>query len=340
MGTREYFDEVEARKYFVEPHIPRFAEFPRWEGKKVLEIGCGIGTDTINFARHGAQVTAVELSEKSLAIARQRAEVYDLQHRIRFYLGNAEELTTFVPVEPYDLVYSFGVIHHTPHPERVIEQMRHYVQPGSTVKIMVYHRYAWKVLWILLTYGKGQFWRLAELVARHSEAQTGCPVTYTFTRREARDLLERYGFRVTEMWVDHIFPYRIPDYVNHDYAHIPDGVEGAWKGPEAQRNLALAGGDDHVFILTDATWLLTPRWLVPALTREHRLRQGQRLAGLAFKAHRQGQPLRAARYLVKALCYRPSLLINRGVISILAESLVGSRLMTRYRSWRHKSYQP
>jgi 2-polyprenyl-3-methyl-5-hydroxy-6-metoxy-1,4-benzoquinol methylase len=220
IGTREYFDEVEARKYFVEPHILRFAEFPRWQGKKVLEIGCGIGTDTINFARHGAQVTAVELSEKSLEIARKRAEVYGLQDRIRFYLGNAEELSSFVPVEPYDLIYSFGVIHHTPHPERVIEQMRKYADRGATVKIMVYHRYAWKVLWILLTYGKGRFWRLAELVARHSEAQTGCPVTYTFTRREARDLLERYGFRVTEMWVDHIFPYRVPDYVEYRYVKV------------------------------------------------------------------------------------------------------------------------
>jgi ubiquinone/menaquinone biosynthesis C-methylase UbiE len=211
---------VEARKYFVEPHILRFAEFPRWQGKKVLEIGCGIGTDTINFARHGAQVTAVELSEKSLEIARKRAEVYGLQGHIRFYLGNAEELSSFVPVEPYDLIYSFGVIHRTPHPERVIEEMRKYADRGTTVKIMVYHRYAWKVLWILLTYGKGRFWRLAELVARHSEAQTGCPVTYTFTRREARDLLERYGFRVTEMWVDHIFPYRVPDYVEYRYVKV------------------------------------------------------------------------------------------------------------------------
>lgn len=220
VGTRQYFDEVEARKYFVEPHIPRFAQFERWQGKKVLEIGCGIGTDTINFARHGADVTAVELSGESLKIAQQRAEVYGLQDRIRFYQGNAEELTQFVPIEPYDLIYSFGVIHHTPYPERVIGQMRYYIHPESTIKIMVYHRYAWKVLWILLTYGKGQFWRLTELVARHSEAQTGCPVTYTFTRREVRELLEAYGFQVVEMWVDHIFPYRIPDYVQYRYIKV------------------------------------------------------------------------------------------------------------------------
>jgi ubiquinone/menaquinone biosynthesis C-methylase UbiE len=220
VGTREYFDEVEARKYFVEPHIPRFAQFERWRGKKVLEIGCGIGTDTINFARHGAWVTAVELSERSLEIAQKRAEVYGLSDRIRFYLGNAEELSRFVPVEPYDLIYSFGVIHHTPHPERVIAEMRHYALSGTTVKVMVYHRYSWKVLWILLTYGKGQFWRLAELVAQYSEAQTGCPVTYTFTKREIRDLLERHGFRVTEIWVDHIFPYRIPDYVRYRYVKV------------------------------------------------------------------------------------------------------------------------
>jgi hypothetical protein len=98
--------------------------------------------------------------------------------------------------------------------------MRLYTRPGSTLKIMVYHRYAWKVFWILLTYGKGQFWRLEELVARHSEAQTGCPITYTYTRQEVEDLLERNGFRPTEMWVDHIFPYRIPDYVQYRYMKV------------------------------------------------------------------------------------------------------------------------
>src|SRR6516225_4034640 len=97
VGTKDYFNQVEARKYFVEPHIPGFAEFERWRGKKVLEIGCGIGTDTINFARNGAKVTTVDLSDKSLQLAQQRIGVYGLQEQVQFYCGNAEELSLFVP---------------------------------------------------------------------------------------------------------------------------------------------------------------------------------------------------------------------------------------------------
>jgi ubiquinone/menaquinone biosynthesis C-methylase UbiE len=217
IGSRQYFDEVEARKYFVESHIPSFAEFERWRGKRVLEIGCGIGTDTINFARVGARVTSVDLSEESLEIARQRVKVYGLENQVRFFCGNAEELSGFVPIEPYDLIYSFGVIHHTPHPERVLEEMRQYAQAGTTLKIMVYHRRSWKVGWILLSAGKGRFWKLPELVAKHSEAQTGCPITYIYTRREGRELLERHGFRASEVRVDHIFSWRIEDYVQYHY---------------------------------------------------------------------------------------------------------------------------
>jgi ubiquinone/menaquinone biosynthesis C-methylase UbiE len=216
-GSRQYFDEVEARKYFVESHIPSFAEFERWRGKRVLEIGCGIGTDTINFGRVGAQVTSVDLSGKSLEIARQRVKVYGLEDQVKFLEGNAEELSGFVPIEPYDLIYSFGVIHHTPRPERVLEEMRHYARAGTTVKIMVYHRRSWKVGWILLSEGKGQFWKLQELVAKNSEAQTGCPITYTYTRREGRELLERHGFRAREVRVDHVFPWRIKEYVQYHY---------------------------------------------------------------------------------------------------------------------------
>ncbi|MDO8730629.1 MAG: class I SAM-dependent methyltransferase [Candidatus Omnitrophota bacterium] len=219
-GTKEYFDEVEHRKYFVEPHIPGFADFQRWKGKRVLEIGCGIGTDTVNFARHGAWITAVDLSEKSLEIASKRAAVYGLEDRIRFFHADAEELSRFVTVEPYDLVYSFGVIHHTPGPERVVRQIRSYLPPGGTVKIMVYHRFSWKALWILLVYGRGQFWKAGEIIARYSEAQEGSPVTYTYTPLEIGRLLKEHGFRVVETRVEHIFPYRIPDYTQHRYVKV------------------------------------------------------------------------------------------------------------------------
>jgi 2-polyprenyl-3-methyl-5-hydroxy-6-metoxy-1,4-benzoquinol methylase len=216
VGSREYFDEVEARKYFVEPHIPGFAEFPRWAGKRVLEIGCGIGTDTINFARAGARVTAVDLSEKSLELARRRADVFGLSDRIDFRAADAEILSEAIRPEPYDLVYSFGVIHHTPNPERVVEQVRrNFVHANSEFKVMIYHRRSWKAFWILLAEGKGAFWRLDELVARNSEAQTGCPVTYTYTPASAKTLLR--GFQIDSMFVDHIFPYRIQDYVKYRY---------------------------------------------------------------------------------------------------------------------------
>lgn len=228
VGTREYFDDVERRKYFVEPHIPAFAQFERWKGKRVLEVGCGIGTDTVNFARAGAYVTAVDLSDHSLAVARQRAVVFGLEDRITFYQADAERLSEVVPVETYDLVYSFGVIHHTPHPQNAIRLVRRYMDRSSVFKMMVYHRHSWKVLWILAKYGKGAFWRLDELVARHSEAQTGCPITYSYSRASVRDALP--GFTVEMAKVDHIFPYSVPEYKRHEYRKVwyfrllPEGV--------------------------------------------------------------------------------------------------------------------
>ena len=94
VGTKKYFDESEVKKYFVEPHIPEFVGFNYWYGKKVLEIGCGIGADTIRFARAGAHVTAVDYSEKSLEIAKQRAELFQAslwKGSVKFFHANAEK---------------------------------------------------------------------------------------------------------------------------------------------------------------------------------------------------------------------------------------------------------
>jgi SAM-dependent methyltransferase len=166
VGTRDYFDEVEARKYFVEPHIPRFADFPRWSSKEVLEIGCGIGTDAINFARYGANYTGVELSEASLDLARKRFEVFNLFGTL--LLGNAEELDRIVGPTAFDLIYSFGVIHHTPNPRAVIESARRVIAPDGELRIMLYAANSWKAFMIDAGFDQ-------------PEAAFGCPIAFTYT---------------------------------------------------------------------------------------------------------------------------------------------------------------
>lgn len=217
VGSREYFDEVERRKYFVESHIPSFADFPRWNGKRVLEIGCGIGTDTINFARAGARVTAVDLSSESLTLAEKHAEVMGVADRISFHLGNAEELTEVIPVEPYDLVYSFGVLHHTPDPVCAIAEIKNFLGPDGEFRLMLYHLWSWKVFSIICREGF-KFWRLRELVAKNSEAQTGCPVTHVYSKRQVRSLLS--DFRIQQIAVEHIFPYRVFAYKEYRYERV------------------------------------------------------------------------------------------------------------------------
>lgn len=216
IGTEEYFNQVEARKYFVEPHIPAFSEFDKWRGKRVLEIGCGIGTDAINFARADALITAVDLSSESLNLARRRAEVFGLADKISFYEANAEQLADVIPPEPFDLIYSFGVIHHSPNPGKIVNHIRqNFVHADSKMKIMVYNRYSWKVLGMLL-HEKGKFWKLDEIIATHSEAQTGCPITYSYTKKSVESLMGD-GFKIENIFIDHIFPYQIPKYVKYEY---------------------------------------------------------------------------------------------------------------------------
>lgn len=217
IGTKAYYDEVEARKFFVEPHIPIFADFPTMKGKKVLEIGCGIGVTSINFARAGAEVTAVDLSSESLAVARKNAEACGVLSKIQFFQGNSEELSQIIPPTQYDLIYSFGVIHHSPRPDKILSALKPFLKPNGQLKIMVYHRWSWKVLGVLLRYGKGQFWKLRKLIAQHSEAAFGCPITYAYTKKEICQILKAQGFTVTALHIDHIFPYRVKDYVQYYY---------------------------------------------------------------------------------------------------------------------------
>lgn len=204
VGTREYFNEVERKKFTVEPHIIKFTEFSSWEGKKVLEIGCGLATVGANFAFHGADYTGVELSESSLELAKKRFEVFD--QKGKFYSGNAEELSTFVPVETYDLIYSFGVIHHSPYPEKIISEIKKYMNKDSVLKIMLYAKDSWKNY--MIDAGLDQ-----------PEAQYGCPIANTYTKDEVVELLD--GYEVISIEQDHIFPYQIEPYKQGEYIKHP-----------------------------------------------------------------------------------------------------------------------
>ena len=203
-GTRDYFDAVSLRRYTVEPHIRKFAEFDNNKIKTVLEIGCGIGTDAVEFARAGKTFTGVELSDVSLDIAKQRFRTYNLIGR--FYSGNAEYLSDFLPVETYDLIYSFGVIHHSPKPNLIIDEIYKYMDESSTLKIMLYAKNSWKNYMID-----------AEL--DQPEAQYGCPIANTYSEDDVRNLL--HGFDILSIEQNHIFPYQIEPYKQGQYIKEP-----------------------------------------------------------------------------------------------------------------------
>jgi len=208
-----YSQEVTARKYLVEPHLVEFTEFAKWKGKRVLDLGCGIGTQSISFAMAGANVTAVDLSPVSLEIAAGRIRAHGLEDKIRLVCADMQKLGSALPARPYDLVYAWGTIHHCPNPERVLAETKGFMGPHSVLKIMLYHKWSAKGLQTLFRYGG--WLRSASTIGLHSEAQQGSPVTWLYSRREARELL--YDFEIDDLCVDHIFPYRIPDYIKGQY---------------------------------------------------------------------------------------------------------------------------
>jgi len=212
IGTKEYFEEVSKRKYIVEPHIIDFANFKEYNGKDVLEVGCGIGTAAQSFIENGANYTGIDLSDRSIEIAKQRLNIFNLNGTL--FQANIEELNNIENKE-FDLIYSFGVLHHTPNIEIAMRNIFKMLKVGGEFKLMLYAKNSLKNFEI--QDGLDQY-----------EAQNGVPIANVYTNDEIHSILK--DFKNISIKQTHIFPYKIEEYKKYIYEkkdyfkHMPQDV--------------------------------------------------------------------------------------------------------------------
>lgn len=206
--SKKYFDQVRKKKYFVENHILKFADFKKYNKKNVLEIGCGIGTDAIEFIKNGANYIGVDLSDESIKICKRRTEVLKLTKKNPLFLiDNCEELKKIKKLKKkFHLIYSFGVLHHTENMQKAFDQIYEVANKNTEIKIMLYAKNSYKKF-------------LLNDTNYRYEAQKGCPVAYTVSDEDVNNLVKN-KFKIIEKYQDFIFPYKIIPYKNNKFIKI------------------------------------------------------------------------------------------------------------------------
>lgn len=227
---KAFFDQIERERYEWEPYIKPFARFERGRGKRVLEVGVGAGTDFINWVRNGAIATGVDLTERGVELTRERVALEGFTADVQ--RADAEKLP--FADESFDIVYSYGVLHHSPHTVRAISEVYRVLKPGGTALIMVYHLESWTtlMLWALHCALKGQPWKSPRwAVYQYLES----PGTKVYTVDEARTLFG--DFSKADVWTQLAFGDLLKFRLSDKYKHP----------------------------LHKALFALYPRWLVRAL---------------------------------------------------------------------------
>lgn len=172
-----------AERYRLEPYIADFAGFDAVRGQRVLEIGVGLGADHQRFAEGGAVLAGIDLTERAVDHSRRRLAALGLKSDLR--VGDAEQLP--FADEAFGLVYSWGVIHHSPDTAAAAREILRVLKPGGRFAVMLYHRWSLVGLMLWLRYGlaRGRPWTSpATLYARHLES----PGTKAYSLAEARAL--------------------------------------------------------------------------------------------------------------------------------------------------------
>lgn len=193
---RARFEAQAKVRYTLEPFIHRFARFHEGAGKDVLEIGVGMGADHVEWARSGPRsLVGIDLTARAVGFTRRRLSLYGLSSNVR--TGDAETLP-FADAS-FDIVYSWGVLHHSPDTQRAVDEVRRVLRPGGRAAVMVYHRPALvgKVLWARYGLMRGKpGTSLDEIYSTYLES----PGTKAYTREGARQLFR--GFSRVETSVE------------------------------------------------------------------------------------------------------------------------------------------
>lgn len=202
-GTAEYYDQIEARRYELEPFIKRFAQFESTGGQTVLEIGVGLGTDHVQFARARADLHGIDLTERSVELVRKRLELEGLESQLQ--VADAERLP--FAEGSFDVVYSWGVLHHTPDTHQTVAEAIRVLRPGGRICVMLYARHAWVSYGLWLRHAplsRRPLRSIADVLHHHMESLG----TKGFTKREARRMFASRG--VEQLRIEKVLtPYDI-----------------------------------------------------------------------------------------------------------------------------------
>jgi SAM-dependent methyltransferase len=195
-GSAAFFADLDQYHFEKLHHLLRLVRFEDYRGKRVLDVGCGAGTDLVRFARAGAHVSGVDLSAAAVALARQNVAHQGLEADLREADGE------HLPYEDdtFDLVFAHGVVQYTPGDTALVQECRRVLRPGGEAIIQVYNRVSWL----------NALSKLMKVPLEHEDA----PVLRKYSASELRSMLR--GFREIRV-VEERFPVR-------------SRLHGGWKG--------------------------------------------------------------------------------------------------------------
>jgi ubiquinone/menaquinone biosynthesis C-methylase UbiE len=189
--TKEYYQEIEDFRYFTQPEIFSFAQFTRYSGKKILEVGVGAGTDFLQWARAGAIIYGIDLTEESINHTNHRLELYGYKAE-DLKVADCENLP--YPDNYFDVVFSWGVIHHTPDTEKALNEIYRVCKKDGICKVMIYHRHSLlaHLFWFKHAILKGKFLMSVRSVLYNHMESIG---TKGYTKKEVINMLENKSIR-------------------------------------------------------------------------------------------------------------------------------------------------